>query len=121
MIPTEEELGQKDETNERLHAVHYRGAAAAILVYDMTRAETYDNIVDKWLPAFYEVSPDTPIALFGNKCDLRDQVAVRFGKHLGLKKELQEKGYNVVASVRTSAKTGEGLEEGLEKLAEVLA
>ncbi|GJN08471.1 hypothetical protein PR202_ga26394 [Eleusine coracana subsp. coracana] len=48
----------------------YRGAAAAILVYDITRRETFDH-VERWLKEAEELAPaNLTVVLVGNKCDL---------------------------------------------------
>uniref|UniRef100_A0A7N1A4E3 Uncharacterized protein n=1 Tax=Kalanchoe fedtschenkoi TaxID=63787 RepID=A0A7N1A4E3_KALFE len=58
---------------ERFRAItssYYRGALGAILVYDITRKSTFDNL-KKWLWELREhSSPGTVIVLVGNKSDL---------------------------------------------------
>ena len=49
---------------------YYRGALGALLVYDITRKDTFLN-VDKWLRELREHSdPNISIILVGNKSDL---------------------------------------------------
>lgn len=49
---------------------YYRGAAGALLVYDITRRETFEHILS-WLEDAREHSnSDMVIILVGNKCDL---------------------------------------------------
>ncbi|XP_010540022.1 PREDICTED: ras-related protein RABA6a-like [Tarenaya hassleriana] len=59
---------------ERFRAItssYYRGALGALLVYDITRRTTFDN-VKKWLSELRGFSsPDTVVVLLGNKSDLR--------------------------------------------------
>ena len=53
--------------------MYYRGAAAAILVYDITRAASYDTL-RKWVRELQANGPsDIVMAVVGNKCDLGDQ------------------------------------------------
>lgn len=72
---------------ERFRAVtrsYYRGAAGAILVYDITRKATF-NRVHSWLSdARSLTSPQTVFILIGNKGDLNDTREVSFddGKQL---------------------------------------
>jgi len=49
----------------------YRGAAGAMIVYDITDRQTYDD-VSKWLRILREgnTSADLVIMMVGNKCDL---------------------------------------------------
>ncbi|GLU18325.1 hypothetical protein SLE2022_346310 [Rubroshorea leprosula] len=61
---------------ERFRAItssYYRGALGALLVYDITRRATFDN-VKKWLLELREFgSLDMVVVLVGNKCDLGQQ------------------------------------------------
>ena len=53
--------------------MYYRGAAAAILVYDITRAASYDTL-RKWVRELQANGPpDIVMSVVGNKCDLGDQ------------------------------------------------
>ncbi|KAI4347255.1 hypothetical protein L6164_008081 [Bauhinia variegata] len=58
---------------ERFRAItssYYRGALGALLVYDITRRETYES-VRKWLQELREFgSEHMVVVLVGNKCDL---------------------------------------------------
>lgn len=62
---------------ERFRAVtrsYYRGAAGALMVYDITRRSTYNHL-QSWLnDARNLTNPNTVIFLIGNKCDLEAQV-----------------------------------------------
>jgi Ras-related protein Rab-11A len=59
---------------ERYRAItsaYYRGAVGALLVYDITKQITFEN-VDRWLKELRDHSdPSTIIMLVGNKSDLR--------------------------------------------------
>ncbi|KAK8549301.1 hypothetical protein V6N13_008977 [Hibiscus sabdariffa] len=72
---------------ERFRAVtsaYYRGAFGALLVYDISRRATFDNVA-RWLDEINSHS-DTTVArmLVGNKCDLEDsrEVGLEEGKRL---------------------------------------
>lgn len=53
-------------------AMYYRGAAAAILVYDITRASTFKTL-QAWVDELKSKGPkDIAIAIAGNKADLED-------------------------------------------------
>ncbi|ABO94510.1 predicted protein [Ostreococcus lucimarinus CCE9901] len=58
---------------ERYRAItsaYYRGAVGALLVYDVTSGDTYDNI-EKWLSELRDhADASIVIMLVGNKCDL---------------------------------------------------
>merc|ERR1712188_142136 len=58
---------------ERYHSLapmYYRGAAAAVVVYDITNAESFAR-AKSWVKELQrQGSPNIVIALAGNKCDL---------------------------------------------------
>nr|ABF70059.1 GTP-binding protein, putative [Musa acuminata] len=57
-------------------SAYYRGAVGALLVYDVTRHTTFEN-VSRWLRELRDhTDPNIIIMLIGNKSDLRHLVAV---------------------------------------------
>ncbi|XP_057949331.1 ras-related protein RABA1d-like [Malania oleifera] len=64
---------------ERYRAItsaYYRGAVGALLVYDVTRHSTFEN-VERWLRELRDhTDPNIVVMLIGNKSDLRHLVAV---------------------------------------------
>ncbi|KAF0919955.1 hypothetical protein E2562_032367 [Oryza meyeriana var. granulata] len=64
---------------ERYRAItsaYYRGAVGALLVYDVTRRATFDNVA-RWLKELRDhTDPSIVVMLVGNKSDLRHLVAV---------------------------------------------
>ncbi|PSS29041.1 Ras-related protein [Actinidia chinensis var. chinensis] len=64
---------------ERYRAItsaYYRGAVGALLVYDVTRHSTFEN-VERWLRELRDhTDPNIVVILIGNKSDLRHLVAV---------------------------------------------
>ena len=51
---------------------YYKGAKGALLVYDITRRETFDS-VDRWIPDLRTNGDEqVTILLVGNKCDLEE-------------------------------------------------
>ncbi|TVU07844.1 hypothetical protein EJB05_41214, partial [Eragrostis curvula] len=65
---------------ERYRAItsaYYRGAVGALLVYDVTRHSTFEN-VERWLKELRDhTDPNIVVMLVGNKSDLRHLVAVQ--------------------------------------------
>ncbi|CAL9089749.1 unnamed protein product [Musa textilis] len=61
---------------ERYHSLapmYYRGAAAAIIVYDICRMESFER-AKKWVKELQKQgNPNMVTALAGNKCDLADK------------------------------------------------
>jgi len=91
---------------------YYRGAAGALLVYDISRRETFAHLT-RWLEeARSNGNENMTIMLIGNKCDLehRRQVSPEEGQ-----KFAQEHG---LMFLETSAKTARNVEEAFLKPAE---
>ncbi len=59
--------GQK--MNKDLHASNYSGADGAIIVYDLTRPDTFLN-VDDWISEVFSITGKIPFVILGNKLDL---------------------------------------------------
>ena len=93
---------------ERFRSVtrsYYRGAAGALLVYDITSRESF-NCLTNWLTdARTLASPQIVILMVGNKKDLEDEREVTF---LEASRFAQENG---LMFLETSAKTGNSVEE----------
>ncbi|RSH76991.1 Ras- protein Rab-4B [Apiotrichum porosum] len=89
---------------ERFRSVtrsYYRGAAGAILVYDITRRSTFDNL-DRWLAdARALASPHLVLVLVGNKKDKDEDREVEYAEG---ERFAQENG---LLFVETSSLTGE--------------
>uniref|UniRef100_A0A6B2LHN5 Uncharacterized protein n=1 Tax=Arcella intermedia TaxID=1963864 RepID=A0A6B2LHN5_9EUKA len=98
---------------ERYRAItsaYYRSAVGAMLVYDITAKDTFENI-ERWLGELKQHS-DTNIVimLVGNKSDMRHVREVPTDKAEQFCKE------NGLAFVETSAKDNENVEFAFEKL-----
>jgi Ras-related protein Rab-14 len=93
---------------ERFRAVtrsYYRGAAGALMVYDITRRSTYNHL-QSWLnDARNLTNPNTVIFLIGNKCDLEAQRDVTTEEAREFADE------NRLIFLEASAKTGENVED----------
>ncbi|KAI9473800.1 MAG: ras family-domain-containing protein [Benjaminiella poitrasii] len=90
---------------------YYRGAAGALLVYDITRRETFEHL-SVWLEDVRQhANPNTVIMLIGNKCDLENnrqvskEEAERFAEENGL------------YFLETSAKSAENVNKAFEDTA----
>lgn len=59
--------GQK--TFSSLHASNYIGAKGALIVYDRTRKNTFEDL-NQWREGLYDVVDNVPIVVLGNKNDL---------------------------------------------------
>ncbi|MHA1793709.1 MAG: Rab family GTPase [Promethearchaeota archaeon] len=59
---------------EFIRTTFYKGASGALLVFDLTRAETYTEVTQKWYSEIARYCPDIPCVLIGNKADLLAQL-----------------------------------------------
>lgn len=76
------------EKYHSLAPMYYRGAAAAIVVYDITRASSFQTLRN-WVEELRTKGPkDMAIALAGNKADLADQREVDSDKARLLAEEI---------------------------------
>lgn len=84
---------------------YYRGAAGALLVYDITRRDTFTHLT-RWLEEVRQNgNPDTTIMLIGNKSDQdsRRQVTTEEGERFARE--------NGLIFIETSAKTAANVED----------
>ena len=90
---------------------YYRQAHAAIVVYDLTNLESFENAV-MWVNELKEAIPHAAIGLSGNKSDL-----VRYRK---VKREVAEEyaKENGLIFAETSAKTGLNIQKLFSSVAE---
>jgi len=103
---------------ERFHAlgpIYYRDAEAALLVYDITDIDSFRR-VQTWVQELKQmVGPNIVLAIAANKQDLRKDQAVSDA-------ELAKYAASIGAlHAGTSAKTGEGLVEIFQALADRVA
>ena len=93
---------------------YFENAKGAIIVCDITRKNTLNNIGD-WLNTFNEVAGDVPKLILGNKSDLQAISKVE-------PKDLEEisSQYNI-KHLFTSAKTGQNVENAFSKISKLMA
>ena len=88
-----------------------KSSQAAVVVFDLTNKNSFDRVTD-WLKEIRDFSPKMPVALFGNKSDLR-------------KKYITQEEIDQLCQVEgliyyeTSAKNNTGIKEGLTKIASI--
>jgi small GTP-binding protein len=68
------------ERYKSITAAYYKGSKGAVIVYDITRPETFNNI-DKWFNEIREYGEkNVQLIMIGNKCDLNDLRSVEIEK-----------------------------------------
>lgn len=97
------------ERYKSVTASFYRGAVGALVVYDITRHQTFEKSVE-WMTELRKQVEDVQIILVGNKQDLAQmrEVSDAEGKN-------QADTQNVLF-VETSAQSGENIEQAFEIL-----
>lgn len=102
---------------ERFRSVtrsYYRGAAGALLVYDVTSRESFNSLTN-WLNDTRTLaSPHIVILLVGNKRDLEEEREVTFLEASTFAQE------NDLIFLETSAKSGENVEESFLKVSKTI-
>ena len=102
---------------ERYHSLapmYYRGAQAAIVVYDITNADTFTR-AKSWVGELHrQARPDIVIALAGNKSDLGSRRTVEYEEANAYAEE------NGLVFLETSAKNGNNVNEVFSAIAHIL-
>ena len=98
------------ERYKSITAAYYKGAKGALLVYDTTSAQSFENI-DKWLSEIKEkTNKDIKLIIVGNKIDLIDKKVVSTEHALAKAKEWD------IPLMETSAKDATNVTEAFHDL-----
>jgi len=99
------------ESFRSITRAYYRNAACALLVYDITRRETFAHLT-RWLNEARQNShPNMVIMLIGNKCDLDHRRQVSYEEGAKFASE------NGLIFLETSARTATNVEEAFMRTA----
>ena len=100
------------ERYRSITSAYYKGAKGALIVYDITRKNTFDNI-DKWITDLkLNGDKNIYIIILGNKSDLIDKREIN--KNDGIKKAEMYK----TAFLETSALNGDNISKAFDELIE---
>jgi Ras-related protein Rab-2A len=94
----------------RVRRTYLKNAEVGLLVFDVTRRETFENIKD-WYQDIKDSAPSIALILVGNKIDLEEERVVSREEGEELAEELG------ITYMETSAKTGENVDEAFRVLA----
>ncbi|MFW9993043.1 MAG: Rab family GTPase [Candidatus Odinarchaeota archaeon] len=107
---------------DSVRGVYYRGCAGALLVFDITRPDSFENL-QKWVDEVWRNNGRgmVPIIILGNKSDLQEQ----FPEHITveqiekytdkLSRETLVRGF-AISYMPTSAKIGLNVDQSFELL-----
>lgn len=104
---------------ERFHSlapIYYRDADGALLVYDITDAQSFERVA-KWVKELKQVANNksgrqTCLCIVGNKMDLRGQAAVSAADSEAYAQSIGAR------ALYASAKSGQGVEDAFSRLSE---
>ena len=100
------------ERYRSLTTMFYKDANAAVMVYDVTRAESFEELKNYWAGQIKESSPENIILVIAaNKSDLIEHEKVDEGEARNFAKELN------AIFISTSAKSSEGINSLFEEIA----
>lgn len=95
-----------------IRSMYFQGCVGALLVYDVTRHNTFETIDSKWLKDFKKyVKKEGTYILIGNKIDLNDERVVTTEDGEKYAKEIDASDF-----IETSAKYGENVEQAFSNL-----
>ncbi len=101
------------ETYRELRRQFMKGAAGAVVVYDVTRPETF-MAMNNWFESFRETCPDAEVVLAANKTDLEEERMVPIEPGHMLRNWFQAPYYE------TSAKTGTAVADVFREIATLI-
>ncbi|MCK4718248.1 MAG: GTP-binding protein, partial [Thermoplasmata archaeon] len=101
-------LGQQGYSS--IQKASFAGADGALLVCDVTRAQTVESLKTYWIPQLKEVVGDVPLVFLANKADLKD-------REVGPQEMFDLVGDYNANFFFTSAKTGMNVNLAFYKLA----
>jgi small GTP-binding protein len=88
---------------------YFKHARGVLAVFDLTRPETL-KALSGWISELQKVGGPTPVVILGNKADLTDQIKTTDEDILTVAKAFD------APYMRTSAKTGDNVEEAFSQL-----
>ncbi len=108
------------ETFEVMRRKFYNGSSGAVIVFSHAPEELKSfNHNEKWFKELKKYCGDIPIALFGNKIDLINEIELGSNKNKvnsDINVEKFTEDHNLMGYYKTSALTGQGVIEAFQKL-----
>ena len=86
------------------------GAKGALLMFDLTRTITLDNL-EQWVNIVRKGDPDLPVLFVGTKTDLVDEIMVDDDYALSF-----QEAFNLFDFIKISSKSGDNVQTAFERL-----
>ena len=106
-----------------LSSIYFRDADAAILVYDVTNKDSFDNLKSNWLRELQAIAPETMLRfVVGNKADLLESTEFAPAKNeIVTDKMLKDFAMSKKAEyTKVSARKNQGIDEVFQRVGERL-
>jgi len=94
-----------------MRTIYYKGTDGVLIVADLTRKTTFEQIEKFWYPDLKKNNISSPIILLGNKSDLKKDITEEEIEALGKKIDTKD-------ILITSAKTGVNVEKAFKLISE---
>ncbi len=97
---------------QKIRSLYYNGAQCVIIVFDLTKSESFDNIKNWYsdVKSNFSNFDEIEVALCGNKCDLEGDIVISNEDALKLAAELN------ISYLETSARLGKNIDKVFDDL-----
>lgn len=106
------------DSYDRLRPLSYPETNVLLVCFSIPEPDSFQNVIEKWIPEVRHFCPNTPIILVGNKADKRnDADVIRELSELNKKPIAYNEGQNLKTKIKAagyvecSAKTTKGIAE----------
>lgn len=106
------DIAGQERWTEMRH-IYYKGTHGAIIVGDLTRKKTFEQIEDFWCPDLNKYCEDVSRIMLANKKDLERKISKEDLETYGLK-------LNAKSIICTSAKLGTNVEKAFKVISELI-
>jgi len=92
---------------QKIRSLYYNGAQCVIIVFDLTKPDSFENIKNWYsdVKSNFSNFKDIEIVMCGNKCDLTDEIQISQEKAMSLANELN------IGYLETSARIGKNIDK----------
>jgi small GTP-binding protein len=97
---------------------YFEGSRGALVVFDVTRLDSFENLLNDWVKPFFDTVIDKPpMIIIANKVDLKEERLISADMAEKFVADLKTQfNMNEISYLETSAKDGTNVSEAFEKL-----